>query len=128
MDRHSHPILADWTLYLHGITAFSIMNYPFVKHNVQFHDRVIDGERERAKRTTTTILWSFCEDIVKINPEGTCGPIWPEVVPLVLSHSWHQNGTKNFVNWVVLNNSFIHSFIHSLRVKTPYEAYWTLSS
>ena len=25
---------------------------------------------------------------LKINPEGTCGPIWPGVVPLVLSNLW----------------------------------------
>ena len=39
--------------------------------------------RERAKETITNLLQT-----VKFNPEGTCGPIWPEVVPLVLFNPW----------------------------------------
>ena len=34
---------------------------------------------------------------VKFNPEGTCGPIWPEVVPLFRSCSWPHCGAKKIV-------------------------------
>ena len=43
------------------------------------HNQPLIRERARSevnKKVTKTLLF---------NPEGTCGPIWPEVVPLVLS-------------------------------------------
>ena len=43
----------------------------------------------------------------KFNPEGTCGSIWPEVVPIFFCCSWHQNGIKKFVNRVVSKNDLI---------------------
>ena len=44
-------------------------------------------------------------ETVKINPEGTCRPTWPEVVPFFLSHSRHQNDTKKFVICLLHANS-----------------------
>ena len=48
----------------------------------------MNGELESARRRKST---SFCWKVSKtlnINPEGTCGPIWPGVVPLSLSWLW----------------------------------------
>ena len=51
---------------------------------------------KRAQKTNEQqqILSEFC----KINPEGTCGPIWPEVVPFSLSCPWLYYCVKKIVN------------------------------
>ena len=52
----------------------------------------LNGREREAKTITKFPKFS------KINPEGTCGPIWPEVVPLVLSSLWLYYCVKKIVN------------------------------
>ena len=53
------------------------------------------------------ILSSFLSKSCKINPEGTCGPIWPEVVPLALSSLWPYYCIKKIVNmWSLKSDIF----------------------
>ena len=52
-------------------------------------------KKEESARTKTQQILSKSW---KINPEGTCGPIWPVVIPLVLSPSWLYCGVKEIVD------------------------------
>ena len=66
-----------------------------------------------------SILWrerkhnKFC----KFDPEGTCGPIWPEVVPLLLPCHWLCDCIKKFVDMWSLKNDFLFYFIYWARIK-----------
>ena len=49
------------------------------------------------------ILSEFC----KINPEGTCGPIWSEVVPFSSSSHWLYYCVKKFVDMCILKSDIL---------------------
>ena len=46
-------------------------------------------------------------EFVKIDTDGTCGPIWMELVPIFLSWSWHLICIKKVVNKVILKSDLI---------------------
>ena len=52
---------------------------------------------------TQTIEKSYWRSVnsCKINPEGTHGLIWPEMVPFFLSCPWLLCGINQFVNFIL---------------------------
>ena len=63
--------------------------------------------RECAKRTNNN---KFCSKVVKtlkIDPEGTCGPIGLKSVSFFWCCSWHQNGIKKFVDKCILKSDIL---------------------
>ena len=52
-------------------------------------------ERENEKSTNFS---GEKQKTAKIDPEGTSGPIWLVVVPLVLSYLWLHSSFKKLVN------------------------------
>ena len=52
----------------------------------------------RAKRTNNNKFCSIVIKTLKIDPEGTCGPIGLKSVSFFWCCSWHQNGVKNL--WI----------------------------
>ena len=82
----THKVYKTFALSLNGNTYGTKYNYIILR------TRVGCLERERANETITNFVQT-----VKFNPEGTCGPIWPEVVPLFRSCSWPHCGAKKIV-------------------------------
>ena len=64
-------------------------------HN-QMKKKMKNIESARTKRQ------QICVKTCKINPQGTCGPIWTKNSALFLSASWLHYGAKKIVNMCCL--------------------------
>ena len=75
----------------------------FIKKSCNTDMQINETDIERARETNNNN--KFClksEKTLENNPEGTRGPIWPEVVSFFLSHSRHQNDVKKSVNGILM--------------------------
>ena len=75
------------------LTPMSPPNINF-ENTIEIQLEKLQTKRE-AKKSTNFLLKRV--NFTKINPEGTLGPTWSEVVPIFLELSWHHSGIKVFV-------------------------------
>ena len=70
------------------------------------------GELEFEARTKSKQAHQNLSESCKINPEGTCGPIWPGNVPLILPSHWPYYCTKKIVKmWCSKSDIFSDNWI-----------------
>ena len=105
-------LLLRWlkTILKSKIFLWTIVNVYF-SSRCNFYDQIwisVVISKIRARETNNNNKFcEVCENFCKINPEGPCGPIGLEVVPIFLCRSWHQNNVKKFVNRVIFRNDIL---------------------